>query len=97
MVTFSTPYEEERRPMVDSTRRFVLSLGGNDTLRKNPAFRVAQRIALTTPIIRSITGWVLSRIIVFDSKWLTLAFQHSNSSIIVHEHDEDGNIVSLFL
>ena len=86
-------YEEERRPMVDSTRRFVLSLGGNITLRKNPAFRIAQKIVLTAPIIRSITGWVLSHIIAFDSNWLTLAFQHSNSSIIVHERDEDGNIV----
>ena len=89
-------YEEERKPIVDSTRRFALSLGGN-VLSNSSVAAVAQRIIMSTPVIRSIFGWLFTTVFVptaFESNLLTLGFQHSNSSIIIHERDEDGNIVS---
>ena len=94
-VNLPDSFEEERKPVDDSTRLFALSLAGG-IVDIPPAIAVLQRIMLSTPVIRSIIGWLFSRIILpnlFNSNLLTLGFQHTNSSIIMHEYDEAGNTV----
>ena len=85
-------YEEERRPLADSVRHFALLFGG--VFKGNAS--TTQRIVFGIRGIRSIVAWLLSRVLlpnVFNSNLLTLGFQYSNSSIVVHEYDVAGNTV----
>ena len=84
-------YEEERRPLVDSTRRFVFHLGGNTVGNANLF------VFFSIPIVRLVVSWIVARFFlpdVVNSNLLTLGFQYSNSSIIMHEYNKDGKIVN---
>ena len=84
-------YENERRPLVDSTRRFALSFGNNvidgtqfwgKFLRSNP-------ISLT--ILGRIIGKGFNKLFTVGNE-VVLGFQLSGSNIIIHEHTERGAI-----
>jgi len=88
-------YTEERKPVVDSTRRFVLSIGGN--LLGNPNTMRAQRIVFSFSLVRFLLGKLLESFVVpllFQSNLVTLGFQYSNSSIVMHEYDQDGRVIT---
>ena len=87
-------YQEERRPVVESTRRFALSLGG---LILDNSTRVAriQNLVMSVSIFRSILGQVFrSQFLprLFGSSQVIFGFQYSNSSIIMHEYNENGDV-----
>lgn len=86
-------YEEERRPVVDSTRCFALALGENLFTDSWIAIS-ARRWIMSVPILRIIVGGILKRIMpsIFLPKKLTLGFQYSNSSIIMHEYDPNDKV-----
>ncbi len=85
-------YEEERRPLVDMIRQYAYKLGGNVLVNTRNISMV-----LSIPIVRSVISWAVVRFILprlFESNLLTLGFQYSNSSIIMHEYNKYGEIVT---
>ncbi len=90
-VSILDSYEEERRPLVDMTRRYALSLGEN--ILSNPRLFAV----FSLPVVRSVFRHVIMRYVLpglFETNLLTLGFQYSNSSIIIHEYDNHGEIVT---
>ena len=87
-------YENERRPLDDSTRRFVAYLGRNATIGASQNIRVLQDILLSIPITRFILSQLLgsSTRNLFDYNELVFGFQYSASDIIMHQYDENGDI-----
>ena len=79
-------YENERRPLVDSTRRFALNMGNNV---------IGNSQLVTNPILLTIIGKIMS--VSFDKLFnvgneLVLGFHLSGSNIINHELDESGSV-----
>ena len=88
-------YEEERRPLDDSTRRFASFLGGN-VLFESSLELFIRRLMTTTRFTRYFLGLQIGNVLrpaFSSSNQLVLGFQYSSSSIIMHEYDEGGNIV----
>ena len=84
-------YENERRPLVDSTRRFALSFG--DNVIDGTSFW--RKFLRTNPISLSILGKIIGK--GFDKLFtlgndVVLGFQLSSSDIIIHEPTEGGAI-----
>ena len=84
-------YENERLPLVDSTRRLAMSfgsniIGGNNFLRK---LVLSNPISLS--ILRKIIGKGLDKLLTLGND-VVLGFQLSSSNIIIHEHTESGTI-----
>ena len=87
-------YENERRPLVDSTRRFAMSFGSNIIGRPESIMKIVR----STPFLVTIIGKIIGN--NFDSLFnvgneVVLGFQLSGSSIINHELDESGAIKQL--
>ena len=84
-------YENERRPLVDSTRRFAVRFGeGARTMP--PELR---HFIVSNPITRSIFGTIAKS--GFGGQFnrgndVVLGFQYSGSDIIMHQYDADGDI-----
>ena len=84
-------YENERRPLVDSTRRLAMSFGGNIIGGDN----FLRKVLLSNPISLSILGKIIGK--GFDKLFtlgndVVLGFQLSSSNIIIHERTESGAI-----
>ena len=88
-------YEIERRPLDDSTRHFAMMAGGFVPLVGTPLFVVFATLLkkscllrrLAQPSIRSVLPGSFS-----EGLDLVLGFQYSNSSIVMHQYNEDGSI-----
>ncbi len=84
-------YEIERRPLVDSTRRYALSLGNIALVASNPMVSLITSSSIIRKIVAFLIEKILTRGSVSDMD-LVLGFQYSNSNLIVHEYNEDGSV-----
>lgn len=90
-------YQEERRPVVESTKRYALALG-RFLLSDSALVIGVRKLVLSVPIIRTILGRVFESVslpALTDSNQVVLGFQYSNSSIIMHEYDKNGDVLRL--
>ena len=86
-------YEIERRPLDDLTRRFAMSFGGN--VINSRLVATLQSLMLANPITRFVMGRFIGAGIessLNDGVGIVLGFQYSNSSIVLHQHNEDGSV-----
>lgn len=86
-------YEVERRPLDDSTRRFAMSFGGNLIVTRPMA--MLRSFMLMNPVTRFVMGWFVGRRLessLSDGVGIVLGFQYSNSTIVLHQYNEDGSV-----
>lgn len=87
-------YEIERRPHADTSRRFAMSIPGgmmlgSSTVEKVRPFLVGNPI--TRFLVGKAAGTFLTRLF-FAGIDVVLGFQYSNSSVIMHQYNEDGSV-----
>ena len=84
-------YENERRPLVDSTRHFAMSFGQD--IRSMP--RDLRHALVSNPITRFILG-VAAKSGMSDQfnqgNDIVLGFQYASSDVILHQYDAKGDI-----
>ena len=85
-------YENERRPLVDSTRRFAMSFGRG--IRTSTQFIIG--LITSNPVTRflfsQLAGGGISSQFTLGND-VVLGFQYSGSDIIMHEYDANGDII----
>lgn len=86
-------YEVERKPLDDLTRRFAMSFGG--AVIDSRPMAMLRSFMLTNPITRFVMGRVVGKGIVSSLNsgiGIVLGFQYSNSTIVLHQYNEDGSV-----
>ena len=85
-------YENERRPLVDSTRRFAMAFGRD--VRTMP--QEVRNFMVSNPAMRFVLGTLAGNNVgdQFDlGNDVVLGFQHSSSDIIMHHRDASGDVI----
>ena len=85
-------YENERRPLIDSTRRFAMSFGGDIRSSTQPILSFLTSNPVTRFIFGLIAGSGISNQFTLGND-LVLGFQYSGSDIIMHEYGANGDII----
>ena len=85
-------YENERRPLVDSTRRFAMSFGSDIRISTQSILGFIVSNPITRFIFGKMAGSGISSQFTLGND-LVLGFQYSGSDIIMHEYGANGDIV----
>ena len=85
-------YENERRPLVDSTRRFAMSFGSDIRTSTQSILGFIVSNPVTRFVFGQLAGSGIKNQFTVGND-LVLGFQYSGSDIIMHEYDANGDIV----